>query len=198
MKRCIIVQGPTNSNSIAEIRECWKGHDVIYSTWEGNEHLYMDNEMVIHSKLPQYTGVRNLNYQKVSTLYGLQIAKQLGYQRALKWRSDMWTNNADELLNKFTDGYNTLAWVDSKPGYLTDYWMEDTIDNLLQLWDIEPNGEFPEAVLTKRIEELGWKNRVNLLVEHLTPNLDIFWNTRYGPYWQHVLNNDKIYNQKWT
>jgi predicted Rdx family selenoprotein len=198
MKRCIIVQGPTNSNSIAEIRECWKGHDVIYSTWEGNEHLYMSNEMVIHSKLPPHTGVRNLNYQKVSTIYGLQIAKQLGYQRALKWRSDMWTNNADELLNKFTDGYNTLAWVDADGGYLTDFWMEDTIDNLLQLWDIEPNGRFPEAVLTKRIEELGWKNRVNLLVEHLTPNLDIFWNTRYGPYWQHIIKNEKIYTQKWT
>jgi predicted Rdx family selenoprotein len=198
MKRCIIVQGPAYSNSIAQIRECWKEYDVIYSTWEGGEILYTSDEKVIYSKLPPYTGVKNLNYQKISTIAGLKLAKELGYERALKWRSDMWTNNASELLSKFTDGYNTMCWVDSEGGYLTDYWMEDTIDNLLLLWDIEPNGDFPEKVLTDRIKELGWIDRVNLLIEHLNTNLDIFWNTRYGPYWMHVNNEHEIYKNNTT
>jgi hypothetical protein len=198
MKRCIIVQGPAYSNSIAQIRDCWKGYDVIYSTWEGGEGLYTADEKVIYSKLPSYTGVKNLNYQKISTIAGLELAKELGYERALKWRSDMWTNNADELISKFTDGYNTFCWIDADGGYLTDYWMEDTIDNLLNIWDIEPNGDFPERVLTDRITELGWIDRVNLLMEHLNPNLDIFWNTRYGPYWMHVNKEQEIYKNNTT
>ena len=84
MSRCIIVQGPAYSNSISQIRECWKGYDVIYSTWEGYEGLYTDDEIAIYSPLPNTKGIYNMNYQKVSTLAGLELAKALGYERALK------------------------------------------------------------------------------------------------------------------
>jgi hypothetical protein len=198
MKRCIIVQGPAYSNSIAQIRECWKNYDVIYSTWEGGEGLYASDEKVIYSKLPHNSGVKNLNYQKVSTLAGLELAKELGYERALKWRSDMWTNNADGLINTFEDAYNTLCWVDSEGGYLTDFFMEDSIDNLLKVWDIGTSGSFPERIITTRIEELGWINRVNLIADKLTPELDIYWNTRYGPYWMNVMNNETMYKNNTT
>ena len=199
MSRCIIVQGPAYSNSISQIRECWKGYDVIYSTWEGYEGLYTDDEIAIYSPLPNTKGIYNMNYQKVSTLAGLELAKALGYERALKWRSDMWTNNPSGLFDKFTDGYNTLFWVEHAGGYLSDYFMEDTIDNLLTLWDVVPEGAHPERVLTDRIIELGWIDRVNLLVGELDEDVDIFWNTRYGPYWQHNLNKETIYknNRTW-
>jgi hypothetical protein len=199
MKRCIIVQGPAYSNSISQIRECWKGYDVIYSTWKGYEGLHTEDEIVIYSELPNNNGVKNLNYQKVSTLAGLELAKEMGYERALKWRSDMWTNNADGLMDLFTDGYNTLCWVDSEGGYLTDFFMEDSVDNLIKAWDIHPHGSFPEKIITNRIDELGWMDRVNLIVSELTPELDIYWNTRYGAYWQHNLNKETIYknNRTW-
>lgn len=198
MKRCIIVQGPAYSNSISQIRQCWKGWDIIYSTWKGYEGLHTEDEIVIYSTLPHSNGVKNLNYQKVSTLAGLNMAKELGYERALKWRSDMWTNNAEELLSKFTDGYNTLFWVEHAGGYLSDYFMEDTVDNLLTLWDVVPEGAHPERVLTDRIKELGWMARVNLLVSELNENMDIFWNTRYGPYWMNLLNNETVYKNNIT
>ena len=198
MKRCIIVQGPAYSNSIAQIRECWKAYDVIYSTWEGGEHLYSNDEKVIYSKLPHDSGTKNINYQKVSTLAGLELAKELGYDRALKWRSDMWTNNADGLLDSFTDGYNTLSWVDSNGGYLTDFFMEDSVDNLMKVWDIHPHGSFPERIITDRIYELGWIDRVNLVISNLTPELDVYWNTRYGAYWMHVTNKEEIYKNNIT
>ena len=67
MKRCIIVQGPAYSNSIAQIRECWKGYDIIYSTWKGYEGLHTEDEIVIYSEIPHNNGIKNLNYQKVST-----------------------------------------------------------------------------------------------------------------------------------
>lgn len=198
MKRCVIVQGPGYSNSIAQIRESWKGWDVIYSTWEGYEDLYTKDEIVIFTPLPKECGVKNLNYQKVSTLAGLNLAKELGYERALKWRSDMWTNNADGLMDLFTDGYNTLCWVDSEGGYLTDFFMEDSVDNLIKVWDINPYGSFPERIITNRIEELGWMDRVNLIVSELTPELDIYWNTRYGAYWMNVVNKEEIYKNNTT
>jgi hypothetical protein len=198
MKRCIIVQGPAYSNSIAQIRECWKGYDIIYSTWKGYEGLHAEDEITIYSDIPHSNGIKNLNYQKVSTLAGLNMAKELGYDRALKWRSDMWTNNAEGLLSKFTDGYNTLFWHEQNDGYLSDYWMEDTIDNLIKIWDIEPNGAFPERVITNRIEQLGLMNRVNLLISELNKDIDIFWNTSYGPYWMNVLNNETIYKNNIT
>jgi hypothetical protein len=198
MKRCIVVQGPGYSNSIAQIRECWKGYDVIYSTWEGSEGLYTADEIVIYKPLPKDKGTYNMNYQKVSTLAGLELAKSMGYDRALKIRSDMWTNNPSGLFDKFTDGYNTLFWVEHRGGYLSDYFMEDTVDNLLTLWDVVPEGTHPERVLTDRIMELGWKDRINLLVGELNEDVDIFWNTRFGPYWQHNLNKETIYKNNTT
>lgn len=199
MKRCIIVQGPVYDNSLTQIRECWKGYDVIYSTWEGSEGTYKEDEIAIYSPLPPTKGTYNMNYQKMSTIAGLELAKSMGYDRALKMRSDMWVKNPQGFFDKLTDGYNTLFWVDDRGGYLSDYWMEDTINNLLTLWDVVPEGAHPERVLTDRIIELGWIDRVNLIVDELTADgVDIFWNTRYGPYWQHNLNNESIYKNNTT
>jgi hypothetical protein len=198
MKRCIIVQGPTYSNSISQIRECWKGYDVIYSTWAGTEGLYeglyTNDERVIYSPLPSTPGTYNMNYQKMSTIAGLELAKSMGYDRALKMRSDMWVKNPQGFFDKLTDGYNTLFWY--QPGaYLSDYWMEDTIDNLLTLWDVVPEGTLPpERILTDRLIELGWLARVNLLVSELSADdVDIFWNRRNIAYWMHRLNTETEY-----
>ena len=42
-------------------------------------------------------------------------------------------------------------------------------------------------------------DRVNLLIDNLNPNLDIFWNSRHGSYWMHVNNEQTIYknNVNW-
>jgi hypothetical protein len=199
MKRCIIVQGPTYDNSINQIKDCWNGWDVVYSTWKGYEGWYSDGDIAIFSDLPITNGTYNMNYQKVSTLAGLDWAKENGYDRALKMRSDMWTNNPKELFNLFTDGYNTHFWHEHRGGYLSDYWMEDSVDNLQILWDVIPEGAHPERVLTDRINELGWMSNVNLIVDKLNENVDIFWNTRYGPYWMSKLKEETIYknNDTW-
>jgi hypothetical protein len=198
MKRCIVVQGPVEQNSIEQIRQCWKGYDVIYSTWIAFEGTFTNDEIAIYSQLPSTTGTYNMNYQKTSTLAGLELAKKMGYDRALKMRSDMWVKNPKAFFDKFTDGYNTLFWHEHAGGYLSDYWMEDSVDNLLTLWDVVPEGTHPERVLTDRIMELGWKDRINLLVGELNEDVDIFWNTKYGPYWQHNLNKETIYKNNTT
>ena len=197
MKRCVIVQGPTYGNCLPNIRYAFMNYDVIWSTWRGYESWYGDDDIVLFTHLPHDSGTKNLNYQKESTLEGLRLAKKLGYDRALKWRSDMWVNNADGLFRTFDDGYNTFCWVDSNGGYLTDYWMEDSVDNLIQLWDVHPYGEFPEKVITNRIKELGWMDRVNVVINKLNSDNDIFWNTKHGePYWMSVCKEIDLYNKK--
>lgn len=193
MSRCIIVQGPTYDNSINQIRECWRGYDVIYSTWKGYEHHYTSDDKVVFSDLPHNAGVKNLNYQKESTLSGLRLAKELGYDRALKWRSDMWCNNPSSFLELMSGDINTLCWVDSNGGYLTDFFMEGDISTLIEIWDLNPSGAFPERVITDRIISLGLLDKVHLIVEGVTPDNDVYWNTRYGAYWMHTLNNETIY-----
>ena len=198
MKRCIIVQGPTYDHSINKIRECFYNDDVIWSTWHGDEEFYGDSDKVIFSETPNEAGVKNLNYQKCSTLAGLKLAKELGYERALKWRSDMWTNNAAGLMDSFTDGYNTLCWIDSEGGYLSDFFMEDSVDNLIKLWDIGTEGSFPEKIITDRVVELGWIERTNLIISSLTPEVDVYWHSRYGAYWMNRLNNENMYKNNIT
>lgn len=193
MSRCIIVQGPTYGNSINQIKDCWNGYPVVYSTWKGYESWYGDGDIAVFSQLPTTTGTYNMNYQKCSTIAGLMWAKENGYERALKMRSDMWVNNPSAFFSVMSEGYNTLMWIDDRGGYLSDYWMEDSVDNLLTLWDLVPEGAHPERVLTDRITELGWEDRVNLVLKDLDESNDIFWNTRYGPYWQHNLKKESIY-----
>jgi hypothetical protein len=197
MERCIIVQGPTYDNSINQIKECFNDMPVIYSTWKGYESWYGDGDVAIFSHTPHDAGVKNLNYQKESTIAGLLYAKELGYKRALKWRSDMWTNNAKGLMELMNGELNTLCWVESNGGYLTDFFLEGDISDLLEIWDLNPSGEFPERVLTNRINHLGWMDRVNLIVGDLNENCDIYWNSRHGAYWMHEMNKvPELYKNK--
>lgn len=198
MSRCIIVQGTTYGDSINQIKACWNGWDVVYSTWKGYEGYYTESDNVIFSDLPTIKGTYNMNYQKWSTIAGLLWAEERGYDRAIKMRSDMWVKNPKAFFDKFTDGYNTLFWVEHRGGYFSDYLMEDSVDNMLTLWDVVPEGAHPERVLTDRINELGWMNRANLLVGELNEDVDIFWNTRYGPYWMSKLNEETIYKNNST
>jgi hypothetical protein len=198
-KRCVVVQGPTYEHSFPQIKKCWEGYDVIYSTWKGYEKHYQ-NESVIFSDLPSEKGVHNINYQKHSTVNGILRAKEMGYDRVLKIRSDMWVKNPKLFFEKMTKGYNTQMWVEYNGGYLTDYWMEDSIDNLLMVWDIGIKGPFPERILTDKIKDLGFLNRINFLLSYFDgTELDMFWNRKNGGYWQSTLRGQDQYktNETW-
>ena len=93
MKRVIIIQGP--SSNVLELKKAWLGYDIIWSTWFGEENNYNENDIVVYSDKPNESGVGNLNLQLITTHSGLIKAKELGYDRAFKWRSDMIPTNPD-------------------------------------------------------------------------------------------------------
>jgi hypothetical protein len=63
---------------------------TIFSTWEEDLGFIPDgNFSVIANRKPNITGLANRNLQRFSTARGIDLAKELGCDYILKWRSDM-------------------------------------------------------------------------------------------------------------
>jgi len=178
----IVVQG--GSIHVEEIRKALKGFNVIFSTWEGNESKYLDSDIVVYNKIPTYTGPANLNLQKITTMSGLTKAKELGYKRALKLRSDLVPTNSNDFIKLLDNDYlNFLCWHSHEvypdcPGYLVDYLMSGKIDDLLVLWDIKDMSwcNVPEIHITQQyINELMDKVDVEYFLQELNEKNDLFW-----------------------
>ena len=179
-KGCIVVQGPTSPLALSKIRECWDGYQLIFSTWVNdiNTSLYTKDDIVIYNEYPDSKGVMNLNYQKKTTIAGFELAKSMGWDRAVKWRSDFWTNNADGLYNLFDkNSLNLYAWVNHLEGYITDYFMEGEIDDVITLFDIIPEGPYPEYPLTKQFVTSKLYTKTHFICDGISDTINIHWET---------------------
>lgn len=174
--RCIIIQGPVNESRLTESLG-WE-YGVIHSTWKGSEHCYKDTDIVIFNDPPSEAGISNWGYQKKSTLMGLYLAKEAGFSRALKWRSDFRVKNAPAFLEMFEeDKINFYAWHDHDGGYLIDYFFEGDIDDLINLFEKAEDHRFPERNLTTSFFNLGLDNKVNFIKDKIGDGskTDAFW-----------------------
>lgn len=191
LERCVVVQGPTNSENITKIKDSWKGYDIIFSTWENSDRsLYSDDDIVVYSKFPEINGFLNYNLQRISTYSGLLKAKELGYKRALKWRCDFIPLNTDKFVSLFKeDKLYFYCWhfqfggstLDFFCGYLTDFFCEGSIDYLLKIFEdseyyMNPKDNTPpEVIFTKKVRDHNLINDVNLLCDYITKENDILW-----------------------
>jgi len=185
-KGCVVVQGQTHPTYVDLIRESWVGYQIIFSTWERTDKsVYNESDIVIYNPIPSDCGIKNLNLQKVSTINGFLKAKELGWNRALKVRSDFCTTTADGLFSLFDKNkLNLHAWWGS---YITDFYMEGEIDDIINLFEVDIHREYPEWHLTKKLYESGLNEKSVCIVNRLEFNkADIRWE-RAG-YWfsQHV------------
>jgi hypothetical protein len=181
----IIVQGsPYNAG---KMREKLNGFNVIFSTWDGGQNNFTPNDIVVYSKLPEYKGPANLNLQKITTIAGLTKAKEMGYKRALKLRSDLFPTNMVNFYKSLdNDLLNFLCWhchevYPNCPGYLIDYLMSGTIEDLLKLWDIEDMSwcVVPEIHITQQyITKLLNKVNINYFLSDLNSDNDLHWEKR--------------------
>jgi hypothetical protein len=172
----IIIQGP--STNVIEQKRSWAGFNIIWSTWIGEETKYEKNDIVLFNKLPSERGIQNIALQRDSTLNGINKAKELGYKRVLKWRSDLLPSNAQELVKTFkTDCLNFLTWHNVGK-YFVDYFIEGEIEDVYKIWDISTiYGPYSEKITTDNIFSLGF-NRFNFVGDELSENNEIFW-TKY-------------------
>lgn len=178
----IIVQG--TSVNVESLKESLQEYNVIYSTWKGEETKYSTKDTVIFNELPNYFGPANLNLQKITTLNGLYKAKELGFKRALKLRSDILPTNINEFVKSLNNNsLNFLCWhchevYPNCPGYLIDYLMSGNIDDLIELWDI---GDMtwctvPEIHITQQyITKLMNRVKIEYFLPKLNSNSDLFW-----------------------
>lgn len=95
----IVMQGPIcvkedfTVRTVKYYRDIYKEAVIIVSTWEGEspqaiKTLEDMGAVLVRSKLPEKSGILNLNYQIVSTLAGIQKAKELHIRYVAKTRTD--------------------------------------------------------------------------------------------------------------
>ena len=197
INRCIIIQGPTEFLHVQENKMCWKNNPIIFSTWvDADKSAYdLENDTVLYNEYPKKLGPDNWNYQRISTLNGIILAKEKGYNRIVKWRSDFKTNNAGKLLNLFNlDKINFYAFMNHRGGYVTDFFMEGNIDDMFNIFNTNTSGDFPERILTNRIYELNLDKKINFICKQLNKNANVYWHKHN--YWFTNNNHQENYLDK--
>ena len=184
-KIAIIIQGA--STNVLEQKEKWVEYkdDSIFSTWAGSEKFYNENDIVVFNQEPETAGPMNFNHQVTSTYNGLLKAKELGYKKALKIRSDIVPTNAKEFMKLLNnESFNFVAWQNHEvhpncSGYLVDYLMSGHIDDMIKLWHVKNNiSPVPEVKLTlnyiENMETFVSKD-INYFLDFLNEGNDLFW-----------------------
>lgn len=167
---CIVIQGA--STNVEEQKIVWKDfkNQIIFSTWKGEERKYEKSDNVIFSDIPAHRGTSNLNLQKISTLCGVERAKELGYKRVLKMRSDQVPTNPHKFLNEFSEEKITvfLRHLHGDEPYYADYFMCGKIDVMHEIWQLDAlqNCAYSEWAITKKIKSVCscvefYKNKIN-------------------------------------
>lgn len=177
-KRCILIQGPTHTSKNT-IGKAWKGNFIIWSCWEGEEVHYRGGGEVIYNTKPkeQINKSHSLDLQRISTMNGLIRAKELGFDRVLKWRSDMIPTNPQKFLEECReDSFNIHSFIQHQNGYITDFFMEGEIDDMIRLYSFPPlKYKYPEEALTHQFFANELDTKVNFLVKDINEINDVLW-----------------------
>ena len=179
-KACVVVQGKVNLNYLKKIKETFSGYQLIYSCWEDdNLSLFDTDDIVVVNEKPADPGVSNFYLQRKSTIEGMKKAVELGWNRALKWRSDMWCKDGDKLFQKFDgDSLNLYFWVENLSGYITDFFMEGECGDIITLFDTDiPQYKYnyPEFGITLQFFRNGFEKKCRFMGKTLDKECDIYW-----------------------
>jgi hypothetical protein len=184
---CIVVQGQSKEEYITEIKRGWAGFQIIFSTWDDTDKsLYEPTDIVIYNPYPEDRGTANLGYQKVSTRNGFLKARELGWERAVKWRSDQWPKNGKEFYKLFdTQALNVYAWMNHSGGYICDYFFEGDIQSVIDLYEVPAHCQFPEKNLTQSLFERGLNPNARCIVKGVNGECDMYsgkWEKWFGDF----------------
>jgi hypothetical protein len=198
-KTCLIIQGPSVNVNI--LKEKYKNMNIpiIFTTWEGEESKYDENDIVLFNKMPQERGVQNVMLQQLSTYNGLLKAKEIGFENAIKIRSDSYFTDLSLFLKNEID-YNKLNFSyfldysrsNNNYKYVCDYIQLSNVDNLLKMWDFKYSPcYYAEQLITKHVFNTFIRDDIAFIGNYLTKDSDIYWISR--KMYLSTLNNDKHY-----
>lgn len=169
----VILQGNVRVDTKL-VESAWSGFHVIWSTWV-DQKINTTNK-VIYSEYPTLFGVGNIGLQKVSTYEGLLYAKEAGFKRAIKWRSDQYPTNAKKLSDIMDpNSLNLLYWHNHERGYYVDYFMEGDIDILLDIWNFNEFTNYPYSEYKTTQQIIQSKTNVHCIGDELNDDNDILW-----------------------
>ena len=193
-KGCVVVQGPANREAITEIKRCFDGYQLVFSCWvDDDSTIYEKDDIVVLNQKPEDSGPQNFYLQRKSTIEGMKRAKELGWTRALKWRSDMWCTDGDRLFRKFdSDSLNLYFWLALLDGYIADFFMEGEIDDIITLFDTDiPKWKwnYPEFGITLQFFKNGLERKARFMGKELDSECDIFWLRTKGWFSKHKEDN---------
>jgi hypothetical protein len=188
----IIIQGPVRLEP-SFMEKQWEGFNLIWSTWDYEK--IKTNFPVIYNTPPYNSGVMNICYQQKSTLSGIIKAKELGYTKCLKWRSDQYPNNSNELIKLFDkDKTNSLYWHNHEHGYYVDYFMYGSVNDMMLIWDFNCNDSsisYPEQVITSQI--MKHNLQINCMGDKLTTENNIIWEKNNNSIKLSSYQNDNLF-----
>jgi hypothetical protein len=171
----ILIQGP--SNHVDELKQAWKGYDLIWSTWKGDEKKYNSDDIVVFNEMPINHGKGNVALQQKTVLNGILKAKELDYNRVLKWRSDMIPTNSSKFIGLFDMNHINLFYFHvAGGGYFVDYFMEGNSDDIYNMWDFEDiNPPFAERALTDNIRKRELNKKILFIGKIMSDKNDVIW-----------------------
>jgi hypothetical protein len=169
----IVIQGP--SDYVEQQKKAWSDFTIVWSTWIGEETKYRKEDITIFNEIPNDRGINNFALQQKSTLSGLERGKELGFKKAIKWRSDLIPTNSKKLLELFKPDYlNFLSWHNTG-NYFVDYFLGGNIDELLEIWKTNKiYAQYAEEILTEQMKRLNYSN-INFILEDLSNDNEIKW-----------------------
>lgn len=191
-KICLIIQGPSVNVNIMKEKYKDINIQIIFSTWEGEESKYNENDIVIFNKTPIEKGIQNVMLQQLSTYNGLLKAKEMGFENAIKIRSDAYFNDLSCFLKNDIDfnkvnflyflDYHRIYGPDKKNNnykYFCDYIQIGSVDNLLKMWDFKYSQcYYAEQLISKHIFNTFKKEDIAFIGNYVTKDCDIFWISR--------------------
>ena len=160
--------------------------------------------------MPKERGIQNVMLQQLSTYNGLLKAKELGFENAIKIRSDSYFTDLECFLKNTIDynklnflffldyhrlDYHRLNGPDKNSNiykYFCDYSQFSSVDNLLKMWDFKYDiCSYSEQLTTKHIFNTFKRDDIAFIGNYLTKGCDIYWISR--KMCLSTLNNHKHY-----
>lgn len=182
----VLIRG--QSTNVQQQKEAWKGFDVLFSAWIGEEENYTDANNALFNTPPSTPGPGNFHYQIVSSINGLLKAKELGYKNVLNIRSDIIPTNVNRFIDSLDENkLNFLCWHrhEAYPGcsgYLVDYVMCGPIDYMIKLWNISNTiCGVSEINLTWQYINSCKDIDINYFINELNDENDLWW-LKYNKY----------------